>query len=116
MATKTAGATTATAAPAKSAPKSFARRDELVAIQRKVQERWEAEKLLDVDMPEDTTQPKYFATFPYPYMNGRLHLGHTFTASRCDFVTGYQRLKGKAALWPFGLHCTGMPIKVRLVT
>jgi leucyl-tRNA synthetase len=50
-------------------------------------------------------------TFPYPYMNGRLHLGHTFTLGKCEFAVGYQRLKGKKCLFPFGLHCTGMPIK-----
>ena len=50
-------------------------------------------------------------TFPYPYMNGRLHLGHTFSLSKCEFGIGYQRLKGKQCLFPFGLHCTGMPIK-----
>ncbi|EMP40903.1 Leucyl-tRNA synthetase, cytoplasmic [Chelonia mydas] len=54
---------------------------------------------------------KYFVTFPYPYMNGRLHLGHTFSLSKCEFAVGYQRLKGKNCLFPFGLHCTGMPIK-----
>ena len=50
-------------------------------------------------------------TFPYPYMNGRLHLGHTFTISKCEFAVGYQRLKGKKCLFPFGFHVTGMPIK-----
>ena len=50
-------------------------------------------------------------TFPYPYMNGRLHLGHTFTLVKCEFSVGYERLQGKKCLFPFGLHCTGMPIK-----
>ncbi|XP_061818551.1 leucine--tRNA ligase, cytoplasmic-like isoform X2 [Nerophis lumbriciformis] len=44
-------------------------------------------------------------------MNGRLHLGHTFSLSKCEFAVGYQALKGKKCLFPFGLHCTGMPIK-----
>lgn len=50
---------------------------------------------------------------PFPYMNGRLHLGHAFTFSKVDFCTGYERMKGKRALLPQAFHCTGMPIKVR---
>ena len=50
-------------------------------------------------------------TFPFPYMNGKLHMGHTFTVSKCEFAVGYQRLLGKKCLFPFGFHCTGMPIK-----
>ena len=57
------------------------------------------------------SKDKFFVNFPYPYMTGRLHLGHTFTISKCEFAVGYQRLKGKKCLFPFGLHCTGMPIK-----
>ena len=39
------------------------------------------------------TDEKYMVTFPYPYMNGRLHLGHTFTICKCEFSVGFQRLK-----------------------
>ena len=46
-------------------------------------------------------------------MNGSLHLGHAFTVSKIEFAAGYQRMKGKRALFPMGFHCTGMPIKVR---
>lgn len=75
---------------------------------------WEHEKLFELDAPTDEAgrlEPKYMVTFPYPYMNGRLHLGHTFTLAKCEFAVGYERLKGKRAIFPFGFHCTGMPIK-----
>lgn len=54
---------------------------------------------------------KVFMTFPFPYMNGRLHLGHTFSLSKVEFAIRYYRLRGKKVLFPFGFHCTGMPIK-----
>jgi leucyl-tRNA synthetase len=30
--------------------------------------------------------PKYLVTFPYPYMNGRLHLGHAYSLTKADFM------------------------------
>ncbi|GAB6023880.1 Leucine--tRNA ligase, cytoplasmic [Chamberlinius hualienensis] len=84
-------------------------------IERKVQEKWLNERVFDVEAPQDElafkSKNKYMACIPYPYMNGRLHIGHAFTISKAEFMVGYQRLRGKNCLFPFGLHCTGMPIK-----
>ncbi|XP_060942051.1 leucine--tRNA ligase, cytoplasmic [Limanda limanda] len=95
--------------------KGTAKLDFLRKIELDIQEKWEREKTFDQDAPstvgESNHKNKYFVTFPYPYMNGRLHLGHTFSLSKCEFGVGYQSLKGKKCLFPFGLHCTGMPIK-----
>lgn len=43
-----------------------------------------------------------------------LHIGHTFSLSKTEFSMGFERLQGKKTLWPFGFHCTGMPIQVLL--
>ncbi|KAK7143985.1 hypothetical protein R3I93_014980 [Phoxinus phoxinus] len=95
--------------------KGTAKLDFLRKIEEEVQQKWEKEKLFEINAPTtiggSTDKNKYLVTFPYPYMNGRLHLGHTFCLSKCEFSMGYQRLKGKLCLFPFGLHCTGMPIK-----
>ena len=50
-------------------------------------------------------------TFPYPYMNGRLHLGHGFSLTKAEFSARFRQLAGYQVLFPFGFHCTGMPIK-----
>lgn len=75
-----------------------------------VQRKWKEQKIFQVDAPEDLSLDKYFVTFPYPYMNGKLHLGHSFSISKVEFATSYQRLIGKKCLFPLGFHCTGMPI------
>jgi leucyl-tRNA synthetase len=100
---------------------STVRRDRLRAIQEAAQERWQKGKVFEVDAPfsqtsndvtsKSETSEKYFGTFPYPYMNGVLHLGHAFSLSKVEFATAYQRLCGKCVLFPQGFHCTGMPIQ-----
>ncbi|KAF6081621.1 hypothetical protein HJG60_007525 [Phyllostomus discolor] len=94
--------------------KGTAKVDFLKKIEKEIQQKWDTEKVFEVNASNSEKQAskgKCFVTFPYPYMNGRLHLGHTFSLSKCEFAVGYQRLKGKICLFPFGLHCTGMPIK-----
>ena len=99
----------------KEAPKSFVRRDFLKGIEKTVQEKWLQTKEFECDAPTNWTpeaKPKKFmVTFPYPYMNGKLHLGHAFSMTKAEFAAGYNRLRGKHVLFPFAFHCTGMPIQ-----
>ncbi|GLJ54348.1 hypothetical protein SUGI_1166650 [Cryptomeria japonica] len=100
-------------ATAQEGTRSFARRDQLLKIQRDVQRRWEEGEVFKADAgPEPPAEgEKYFGNFPYPYMNGALHLGHAFSLSKLEFASAYHRLRGRNVLFPFGFHCTGMPIK-----
>ncbi|THH16229.1 hypothetical protein EW146_g4378 [Bondarzewia mesenterica] len=100
-----------------------AKRDYLKSLEQKYQERWQNEHIFEVNAPsmEETAGlspeeirekfPKWFGNFPYPYMNGSLHLGHAFTISKIEFAAGYERMLGKRVLFPHGFHVTGMPIK-----
>ena len=88
------------------------RRDKARAIEREIQQIWKEEKTFTANAGERKKDGgKFMCTFPYPYMNGRLHLGHAFSLTKADFAAGYHRLKGRAVLFPFSFHCTGMPIQ-----
>ncbi|PVU92029.1 hypothetical protein BB561_004068 [Smittium simulii] len=99
------------------------KRDALRNLETIYQKKWQDAKIYEKEAPkcssenEDDwkkmhdTHPKYMATFPFPYMNGSLHLGHSFSFSKAEFAVRWEQLKGKNALFPFGLHATGMPIR-----
>ncbi|GLJ16023.1 hypothetical protein SUGI_0265820 [Cryptomeria japonica] len=93
--------------------RSFARRDQLLKIQSDVQKRWEDGEVFKAEAGSEppAEAEKYFGNFPYPYMNGSLHLGHAFSLSKLEFASAYYRLRGRNVLFPFAFHCTGMPIK-----
>ncbi|PVF99305.1 leucyl-tRNA synthetase [Serendipita vermifera] len=101
--------------------KPTVKRDFLIDLEKKYQKEWRDSRVFEVDPPTDTDglegadlqakYPKWMGTFPYPYMNGSLHMGHGFTISKIEFNAGFQRMLGKRALFPCGFHCTGMPIK-----
>jgi leucyl-tRNA synthetase len=77
-------------------------------VEQKWQAKWEAAHIFDSD--PDPTREKVMVTFPYPYMNGPLHVGHAFTASRVDAYARFKRMQGYNVLWPWAWHWTGQPL------
>lgn len=105
--------------------KGTEKRDTLTAWEKKIQQKWESEKLFQPDAPSTADvplhsitpaelrekYPKFYGTIAYPYMNGTLHVGHAFSDSKVEFMVGFERMQGKRVLWPQGYHCTGLPIR-----
>lgn len=88
----------------------MAKRAQLLENEALVRALWQDGKVYEASVPTIRNTEKYFCTFPVPYMNGKLHIGHAFSMSKAEFQARFQRSQGKAVLWPFALHCTGMPI------
>ncbi|KAH3661533.1 hypothetical protein OGAPHI_006381 [Ogataea philodendri] len=99
------------------------RRDALIEIEKKYRKIWEEDKVFEVSAPTDkeipygtsyeelhAKNPKFLTTMAYPYMNGILHAGHSFTLSKSEFTASFERLKGARVLFPLGFHCTGIAI------
>lgn len=67
--------------------------------------RWE--HAFEID-PED--KEKYYLTVAYPYPSGAMHVGHGRTYIIPDVIARYQRMRGKAVLFPMAFHVTGTPV------
>ncbi len=88
---------------------NWSKRDTIVGYEKAHQKSW-LENKSTLTPTNDTDKEKCFVTFPYPYMNGTLHLGHAYTISKAEFYSRYKQLCGVNVLFPFGFHGTGMPI------
>jgi len=80
----------------------------LKTIEKKWQKKWENAKIFETD--PDPNKKKFFVTFPYPYINGPLTVGHAFTASRVDAYARFKRMQGYNVLFPWAWHWTGQPL------
>lgn len=79
----------------------------MIEIEKKWQKRWDGAKIFEAN-PDD--RPKFFVTFPYPYINAYQHIGHLYTLMRVEAFARYKRLKGFNVLFPQAWHATGSPI------
>jgi leucyl-tRNA synthetase len=80
----------------------------LKRIEAKWQKEWEKARVFEAD--PDPKRKKCFVTFPYPYMNGPLHVGHGFSATRVDAYARFKRMQGYNVLFPWAWHWTGQPL------
>jgi leucyl-tRNA synthetase len=76
-------------------------------IERKWQERWEADGLHRT--PDDDPRPKWYALTMYPYTSGDLHIGHWYAMAPSDVQARYKRLRGYNVLFPMGFDSFGLP-------
>lgn len=82
--------------------------DFLKHVERKWQQKWEEAGIFEAE--PDPMRKKLFVTFPYPYMNGPLHVGHAFSAARVDVYARFKRMQGYNVLFPWAWHWTGQPL------
>ncbi len=80
----------------------------LMHIEKKWRRAWEEAKIFEAE--PDQTRKKCMVTFPFPYMNGPLHVGHGFTATRVDTYARFKRMQGYNVLFPWAWHWTGETI------
>lgn len=76
-------------------------------VEDKWRHNWANKKVFEAN-PEE--KDKIFVNFPFPYVNGPLHLGHAFTLTRLDVFARFKRMQGFNVLFPMAFHATGEPI------
>ncbi len=77
------------------------------SIEKKWQQRWEAEKLYDSNI--NPSQPKYYALTMLPYPSGDLHIGHWYAIAPSDARARFKRMQGYNVMFPIGFDSFGLP-------
>ena len=76
-------------------------------IEKKWQERWEAEKLYVADIKNGKNPFYNLWMFPYPSAEG-MHAGHAFASTGSDVYGRFMRMNGHEVFQPFGYDSFGI--------
>jgi len=77
-------------------------------IEQKWQKRWEKAKIFEANV--NPKKKKFFTSNIIPYVNGNIHIGHSFTYTRVDAYVRFKRMQGFNTCLAQGFHATGEPI------
>lgn len=77
-------------------------------IEKKWRAKWAKAKIFEADV--NPKKKKFFTSNIIPYVNGDIHIGHSFTYSRVDAYVRFKRMQGFNACLAQGFHATGEPI------
>ena len=78
-------------------------------IEKKWQERWEKEKIFEVNIDKTKKREKFYVLEMYPYPSSQLHMGHLRNYSIGDAYARYKRMQGYNVLYPMGYDSFGLP-------
>lgn len=85
----------------------------LEGLEDKWRARWDAGAAyaFDRNAPRDAV---FAIDTPPPTVSGSLHVGHVFSYTHTDIIARYQRMRGKAVLYPMGWDDNGLPTERRV--
>jgi valyl-tRNA synthetase len=87
----------------------------LEGLEAKWTARWEAEGTYRFALDAATPRSAVFSVdTPPPTVSGSLHVGHVFSYTHTDVVARFQRMRGKAVLYPMGWDDNGLPTERRV--
>ncbi len=83
--------------------------EENSSLERKWQERWEADGVAAVDTADPATRGTYLLVMlPYP-SGDRLHVGHARTYFLTDALHRFRKMRGETVFCPMGWDAFGLP-------
>ena len=78
------------------------------AIEAKWQQKWEEEKIFEVDLKK--AKDPFYSLVMFPYPSGdKLHVGHWYNFAPADSYARFMRMKGKDVMEPMGFDAFGLP-------
>jgi valyl-tRNA synthetase len=86
----------------------------LEGLEAKWTAKWEADGTYRFEPGDRPRDQIYSIDTPPPTVSGSLHVGHVFSYTHTDVIARYQRMRGKAVLYPMGWDDNGLPTERRV--